>query len=144
MLLGFNCHSLLHKNIYELSFCYRFMMKQRQKDKVNKVWNWLAEKFRQQMQNVKMYSPVSLGIAWNAWQKTIRKGIVWNDSHFTKSFQASRHTYFFKFSSITACLFGSTYNYMKWTFLVSVWLHNIFICVRIEYSTSMTQKRSLD
>ena len=44
------------------------------------------------MQNIKMYAPVSLRIAWKAWEKTTHK--QWNDSHFASSFQACKHTFF--------------------------------------------------
>ena len=91
----------------------------------NKVSNDWQDNSGQQMQNVKVYPPVSPGIAWNTWQKTNRKGVVWNDSHFASSFQASKHTPFLKFSSSVVCWFGSTY--MWGTFFASVWLQDIFI-----------------
>lgn len=91
----------------------------------NKVWNDWQDNSGQQMQNVEVYPLDSSEIARNTWQKTNRKGVVWNDSHFTCSFQASKHTQFLKFFSPIACWFGSTY--MWGTFFASVWLHNIFI-----------------
>ena len=106
MLFRFNCNSLLHKK-WTYSFCYFFIMKQRQKNKVNKQSvNWSAGQSGQQMQNINMYPPVSLRIAWNAWQKTICKGIY---SFKLQSF----HTHFKPvstqvFFSIIACCFGST------------------------------------
>ena len=52
----------------KLSFCCRFIMKQKQQNKTNK-WS-MSRSAKQQMQNVKMYVPaVSPGIAWNTWPK---------------------------------------------------------------------------
>ena len=48
----------------ELSFCCRFIMKRKQKNKVNK--RSVNRSAKQRMQKVELYAPVSLGIAWNA------------------------------------------------------------------------------
>ena len=50
----------------------------------NKVWIDQQGNPGQQMQNVNMYPPVSLRIAWNAWQKPIGKAIYsfkWQSLH---------------------------------------------------------------
>ena len=66
-------------------------MKRQQNKNVNK-WS-MNQLAKQRMQKVEMYTQVSTGIAWNAWQTTCKQ-VVWNDSHLACSFWASKHTYF--------------------------------------------------
>ena len=91
-------------------------------------WKWpIHQQSNVCMQKVKMYTPVSPGIVWNAWPKkySYARSLIW------QSFQAYKLTYnFFKVYFFIACWFGNTYIWCNF-FLGSVWRNFILRQKRI-------------
>ena len=103
--------------------CCPFIMKWKQKNKVNK-WS-VNRSAKQRMQKVEMYAPIS-ELRGTSNPNTTCTHESWNDSHLAYSFWACKLTYFSKFTFIIACYFGSTCIWGNF-FFPSVWLHNNFI-----------------